>query len=45
MVAETSNCILKKQYKQISIHVAETINLIVAWKKSDDLRWKERISG
>lgn len=42
MVAETSGCILKKQYKQISIQLAEAINLIVAWKKSDDERWKKR---
>lgn len=43
MVAENSGCILKKQYKQISLQLAEAINLIVAWKKSDDERWKKRI--
>lgn len=43
MVAESTGCILKKQYKQISMQLAETINLIVAWKKSDDERWKKRI--
>ncbi len=42
MIAEDSNCILKKQYKQISIQLAEAINLIVAWKKSDDERWRKR---
>lgn len=42
MLAETSGCILKKQYKQISIQVAQTINLITAWKKSDDERWRKR---
>lgn len=42
MVAENSGCILKKQYKQISIQLAEAINLIVAWKKSDDKRWKNK---
>lgn len=42
MVAESSGCILKKQYKQISIQLAEVINLIIAWKKSDDARWKKR---
>jgi len=42
MVAESSGCILKKQYKQISMQLAEDINLIVAWKKSDDERWKKR---
>lgn len=42
MVAESSGCILKKQYKQISIQLSEAINLIVAWKKSDDERWRKR---
>lgn len=44
MVAENSGCILKKQYKQISLQLTEAINLIVAWKKSDDNRWKNRDS-
>ena len=43
MVAENSGCILMRQYKQISIQLAEAINLIVAWKKSDDERFKKRI--
>lgn len=43
MVAENSGCILKKQYKQISLQLSEAINLIAAWKKSDDERWKKRI--
>lgn len=42
MVAESSGCILKRQYKQISIQLAEAISLTVAWKKSDDERWKKR---
>lgn len=42
MVAENSGCILKKQYKQISLQLSEAINLITAWKKSDDERWKKR---
>ncbi len=42
MVAENSSCILKKQYKQISMQLAEAINLITAWKKSDDERWRKR---
>lgn len=42
MIAESSNCILKKQYKQISIQLAEAINLIAAWKKSDDERWRKK---
>ncbi len=40
-----SGCILKKQYKQISLQLAEAINLIVAWKKSDDERWKNTKKG
>ena len=42
MVAENSNCILKKQFKQISIQIGEAINLIASWKKSDDSRWNNR---
>ena len=42
MVAENAGCILNKQYKQISIQLAEAINLTIAWKKSDDERWKKR---
>ena len=42
MVAENSNCILKKQFKQISIQIGEAINLITSWKKSDDSRWNNR---
>ncbi len=41
MVAENCCCILNKQYKQISIQLSEAINLIIAWKKSDDERWKK----
>lgn len=33
MVAESSSCILNRQYKQISMQLAEAINLIVAWKR------------
>lgn len=42
MVAENSGCILKRQYKQISLQLSEAINLIAAWKKSDDERWRKR---
>ncbi len=42
MVAESFNCILMRQYKQISSQLAEAINLIMAWKKSDDERWRKR---
>lgn len=30
-----SECILRKQYEQISLQVADCINLLVAWRKSD----------
>lgn len=30
-----SQCILQKQYEQISLQVADCINLLVAWRKSD----------
>ncbi len=42
MLAQSCGCILLKQYKQISMQLAEVINLIVAWKKSDDNRWKKK---
>lgn len=42
MVAENAKCILAKQYKQISIQIGESINLIAAWKRSDDDRWKNK---
>lgn len=42
MVAESSGCILKRQYKQISMQLSEDINLIIAWKKSDDNRFKNK---
>lgn len=42
MVAENSGCILKKQYTQISVQLSQAINLIAAWKKSDDERWRKR---
>lgn len=45
MVAESSKCILPRQYKQISIQIAEVINLLLAWKKSDDDRWRKRKNG
>ena len=40
MLAEISSCILKRQYKQISIQLGSAVNLVVAWKKSDDERWR-----
>jgi hypothetical protein len=45
MVAESAGCILPKQYKQISVQTGEAINLIAAWKRSDDQRWKKNRNG
>lgn len=45
MLAESSNCILLRQYKQISMQVADVINLILAWKKSDDNRFRRKNNG
>lgn len=42
MLAESSGCILKRQYKQIAKQIAKNINLIGAWKKSDDERFKNK---
>jgi len=42
MVAENAGCILKRQYKQISLQIGETINLTAAWKKSDAERWRKK---
>lgn len=41
MLAENVGCILPKQYKQISLQTGEAINLIAAWKKSDDSRYRK----
>lgn len=41
MVAQNSGCILLRQYKQISLQTGEAINLIAAWKKSDDERFRK----
>lgn len=34
LLAYEDNCILKKQYEQISLQVSDCINLLVAWTKS-----------
>lgn len=36
-----SQCILKKQYEQISLQVADCINLLIAWIKSDTYRFSK----
>lgn len=35
-------CILKRQYRQISVQLAQAIQMTAAWKKSDDERWRHR---
>ena len=45
MGAENSNCILSKQFKQISIQIGEAINLIETWKKNDDTGWSNRTNN
>ena len=42
MIAESVKCILARQYKQISIQLGEAVNMISAWRKSDDERWKSK---
>lgn len=34
-LAFENECILKKQYAQISLQVSDCINLLIAWRKSD----------
>lgn len=41
MLAVSVGCILPKQYKQISLQTGEAINLVAAWKKSDDSRYRK----
>ena len=35
-LAQENGCILQKQYEQITIQLAESINLLVAWRKSEE---------
>ena len=37
-LALENQCILKKQYQQISLQLSDCINLLVAWRKSDASR-------
>lgn len=37
-LALESECILKKQYEQISLQLSDCLNLLVAWRKSDSER-------
>lgn len=42
LIAMEQNCILSKQYEQISIQSAEVNRLLIAWAKSDMNRYKSR---
>lgn len=35
LLAQNAGCILLRQYRQISIQLADVINLLAAWRKSD----------
>ena len=37
-LALENECILKKQYTQISLQISNCVNLLVAWRKSDSQR-------
>ena len=39
LIAEEQGCLLPKQFEQISAQVAETIRLLIAWAKSDRVRY------
>ncbi len=39
-LALENECILKKQYQQISLQASDCINLLIAWRKSDFVRRK-----
>ena len=38
MIALENKCIINKQYEQISGQIDDCINLLFAWRKSDELR-------
>ncbi len=42
LLAENAGCILTRQLKQISIQIADAVNLAAAWRKSDDEKWREK---
>ena len=42
LLAENSGCILRKQYKQVSIQLGDAINLCAAWRKSDNDKWENK---
>lgn len=40
LLSKEQECILPKQYEQISRHAAETMQMLIAWSKSDQNRYK-----
>ena len=42
LLAENSGCILRRQYKQISIQLGDAMNLTAAWRKSDNEKWSSK---
>jgi len=42
LLAENAGCILTRQFKQLSVQLADAISLTAAWRKSDGEKWKEK---
>lgn len=42
--SECTGCILRRQYKQVSILLGDVINMATAWRKSDNNKWGDKIS-
>lgn len=42
LLAQNAGCILLRQYRQISIQLADVINLVAAWRKSDAEKWRTK---
>lgn len=42
LLAQNAGCILLRQYRQISIQLADVINLLAAWRKSDAEKWRAK---
>ncbi len=39
LLAENAGCILLRQYRQIAIQLSDVLNLVAAWRKSDNEKW------
>ncbi|MCL2473563.1 MAG: hypothetical protein FWF23_01460 [Alphaproteobacteria bacterium] len=42
LLSENAGCILRRQYKQVSIQLGDAINLATAWRKSDNEKWRDK---